>query len=346
MVIWRWITLITLALFLAACGNSSEQDVKEPVSEEVQEEKQKEEVPKAQPVATPPKSPEGGVKLPAVDPLKVEGDMAMAGSSTVFPLSQTMYQRFIQYGYAGKMKLDSIGSGAGFRLFCEDGKSDIANASRPIKEEEVQACAEIGRQPIEFKVGTDALAVVVNPENKFATNVTKEQLAAIFTAQKWSDVNPEWPDEEIERFVPGEDSGTFDFFVEEILDEDGQKLLNAENTEFSENDNYIEESIAGNANAIGFFGYAYYKQNADELKVLSINGKVPSAEVVESGDYLLARPLLIYSDAKIIREKPQVGEFISFYLSNVNQVIEAVGYFPNSPQTLDESKTKLLEAIQ
>ena len=343
---WRLITLIMVALLLAACGNSSEQDVKEPVSEEVEEESKKEEVPKAQPVVTSPKSPEGGVKLPEVDPLEVEGDMAMAGSSTVFPLSQTIYQRFIQYGYAGKIKLDSIGSGAGFRLFCEDGKSDISNASRPIKAEEVQACAEIGRQPIEFKVGTDALAVVVNPENKFVTNVTQEELAAIFTATKWSDVNSEWPDEEIERFVPGEDSGTFDFFVEEVLDEDKQKLLNADNTEFSEDDNYIEESIAGNTNAIGFFGFAYYKQNADELKVLSINGKVPSAEVVESGDYLLARPLLIYSDAKIIREKPQVGKFISFYLSNVNQIIEGVGYFPSSPQALDESKTKLLEAIQ
>ncbi|MDY7012778.1 MAG: phosphate ABC transporter substrate-binding protein PstS family protein [Cyanobacteriota bacterium] len=349
---WKFITVILAALLLAACGDRSEQKVIESTPQEAREETEAKELPNpevsptAQPVALPQTLPEEGIQLPEVDPLDVEGDLSMAGSSTVFPLSQAIYDRFIQYGYAGRIKLDSIGSGAGFRLFCEEGESDISNASRPIKEEEVQACTGIGRQPIEFRVGTDALAVVVNPANQFVTNVTREELAALFTAQKWSDVNPDWPDEAIERFVPGEDSGTFDFFVEEVLDEDKQKLLNATNTELSEDDNYIEENIASNANAIGFFGYAYYKQNANELKILSIEGITPSAEAVESGDYILARPLLIYSDAKIIRNKPQVGEFISFYLSNVNRVIEEVGYFPSSQQALDEAKTKLLEAIE
>ena len=344
----RLIMLMVVTLLLSACGNSSEQEVKEPTSQEAQAEKSPtpQVSPKAKPIAAPKKLPEEGIKLPEVNPLEVEGSINIAGSSTVFPLSKTIYERFIQYGYGEKIKLDSIGSGAGFRLFCEKGESDISNASRPIKQEEVQACAEIGRQPIEFRVGTDALAVVVNPENKFATNVTKEELAAIFSAQKWSDVNPDWPNETIERFVPGEDSGTFDFFVEEVLDEDKQKLLNAPNTELSEDDNYIEESVAGNTYSVGFFGFAYYKENADELKVLSVDGTQPSGEAVESGNYILARPLLIYSDANIIRNKPQVGAFISFYLSNVNQVIEEVGYFPSSQQALDESKTKLLEVIQ
>ncbi|MGB3694750.1 MAG: phosphate ABC transporter substrate-binding protein PstS family protein [Spirulinaceae cyanobacterium] len=346
---WRLLTLIIITLFLAACSNHSESKTKAPATQEEAEVKT---LPTPQASSTPrpvvpsPESLEEGVQLPEVDPLEVEGDISVAGSSTVFPLSQAIYERFIQYGYAGRIKLDSIGSSAGFRLFCEEGTSDISNASRPIKEEEVQACGGIGRQPIEFRVGTDALAVVVNPENKFATNVTKEELAALFSSEKWSDVNPEWPDEEIERFVPGEDSGTFDFFVEEVLDEDKQPLLNSPNTEFSEDDDYIEQNVASNPNAIGFFGYAYYKQDADELKVLSIEGVEPSAEAVESGDYILARPLLIYSDAKIISNKPQVGEFISFYLSNVNRVVEQVGYFPSSKQALDESKTKLLEAMK
>ena len=349
---WRAIALIFVLLFLCACDRPSQPESKEPVPKEAQEEAEAQNsptsqtVPTAQPVAVSQEVPEEGIRLPRVDPLEVEGDMTIAGSSTVFPLSQAIYERFIEYGYADRIKLDSIGSGAGFRLFCQDGKSDIANASRPIKEEEVQACAAIDRQPIEFRVGTDALAVVVNPDNQFLTNVTQDELAVLFSAAKWSDVNPDWPDEKIERFVPGEDSGTFDFFVEEVLDQNPRTLLDAPNTEFSEDDGYIEQQIAGNANGIGFFGYAYYKENADELKILSIENIQPSAEAVERGDYILARPLLIYSDANIIRNKPQVGEFINFYLSHVNHVIEEVGYFPSSVQGLDESKNKLLEVTQ
>ncbi|MEO0986978.1 MAG: PstS family phosphate ABC transporter substrate-binding protein [Cyanobacteria bacterium J06639_14] len=290
--------------------------------------------------------PVGSVSLPEVDPLDVEGDISVAGSSTVFPLSRAIHDRFIQHGYAGRIKLDSIGSGAGFRLFCQEGVTDIANASRPIKEEEVTACQSIGRQPIEFRVGTDALAIVVNPENDFVNDVTSEELAALFSAEKWSDVKPEWPNEPIERFVPGEESGTFDFFIEEALGEDEAKLLNAPNTEFSEDDTYIQQSIAANPNAIGFFGYAYYEENKDALKIIAVEGVAPSAEAVEGDEYFLARPLLIYSDAAIIRAKPQVGALINFYLSNVNRVIEGVGYFPSSPQVLDQSEAKLLQVTR
>ncbi|MEO1096055.1 MAG: PstS family phosphate ABC transporter substrate-binding protein [Cyanobacteria bacterium J06638_28] len=296
--------------------------------------------------ADAPQPAVGSIRLPEVDPLEVEGDISAAGSSTVFPLSQAIHDRFIQYGYAGRIKLDSVGSSAGFRLFCQAGVIDISNASRPIREEEVAACERIGRQPIEFRVGTDALAIVVNLENDFVTDVTPDELAALFSAETWSDVNPEWPNELIERFVPGEDSGTFDFFVEEVLGENEATLLNAPNTEFSEDDNYIQQSVATNPNAIGFFGYAYYEENKDTLNVISIEGVVPSAEAIEGGDYPLARPLLIYSDAEIIREKPQVGALINFYLSNVNRIIESVGYFPNSPQMLDQSEANLLQVTQ
>ncbi|MBE7383136.1 MAG: PstS family phosphate ABC transporter substrate-binding protein [Leptolyngbya sp. SIO1E4] len=344
--------MLMTALFLSSCGDRSDQNAQNSGVEEVQEEVELEGAvtpetsPVIQPVTTPQQLPEGNVQLPEIDPLEVEGDISIAGSSTVFPISLAIYENFIQYGYAGKIKLDSIGSGAGFRLFCEEGESDISNASRPIKEEEVEACTAIGRQPIEFRIGTDALAIVVNPANEFITNVTKEELATIFTAEKWSDVNSDWPNEIIERFVPGEDSGTFDFFVEEVLDDNGQRLLNAPNTELSEDDNYIEQNVASNSNAIGFMGYAYYKQNANELKILSIEEIVPSPEVIENGDYIFSRPLLIYSDANVIRNKPQVGHFINFYLNNVNKIIEEVGYFPSSSQTLDASKNRLLEVME
>ena len=349
---FRLTKLIIITLLLSTCGCNLQQDSQKTITqnreEETQEEasSQSEITPKVQPVSVPETPPESKVRLPEIDPLDVEGDLSIAGSSTVFPLSRAIYERFIEYGYAGKVKLDRVGSGAGFRLFCEGGKTDISAASRPIKAREVQACAKINRRPIEFHIGTDALAVVINPENKFITNITKEELAAVITSEKWSDVNPNWPNDKIKRFVPGEDSGTFDFFVEEVLNNNKRRLLRAPNTEFSEDDDYIEQSVASNTNGIGFLGYSYYKMHADALRILSIEGIKPSAQTVDSGDYMLARPLFIYSDANIIRNKPQVGEFINFYLSNVNQIIEEIGYFPSSPETLDESKTKLLEVYE
>ena len=348
----RLTKLTIITLLLSTCGCNLQQGSKKATIQNTEENTQEEAssiseiIPKVQPVSVPETLPESEVRLPEIDPLDVEGDLSIAGSSTVFPLSRAIYERFIKYGYAGKVKLDRVGSGAGFRLFCEGGNTDISAASRPIKVREVQACAKINRRPIEFRIGTDALAVVVNPENKFITNVTKEELAAIITSEKWSDVNPNWPNDKIKRFVPGEDSGTFDFFVEEVLNNNKTRLLRAPNTEFSEDDDYIEQSVASNTNGIGFFGYSYYKMNADALRILSIEGIKPSAQTVDSGDYILARPLFIYSDANIIRNKPQVGEFINFYLSNVNQIIEEIGYFPSSPKALDESKTKLLEVYE
>lgn len=354
---FRLLLLITVTL-IASCG-SPPVESETPVAEEVLETEasvpvdppEVEEAIIVAPIPEPLVEEDtqvevGSVSLPEVEPLEVEGDMSVAGSSTVFPLSRVIHDRFVQHGYAGRIKLDSIGSGAGFRLFCQEGITDIANASRPIRDEEVAACQSIGRQPIEFRVGTDALAIVVNPENDFVSDVTSEELAALFSAERWSDVKPEWPNEPIERFVPGEDSGTFDFFVEEALGEDEAQLLNAPNTEFSEDDTYIQQSVAANPNAIGFFGYAYYEANKDALKIIAVEGVAPSAEAVEGGEYFLARPLLIYSDAAIIRAKPQVGALINFYLSNVNRVIEGVGYFPSSPQMLDQSELRLLQVTR
>ena len=280
--------------------------------------------------------------LPAVDPLAVSGDVISAGSSTVFPLAEVMAARFQDEGFGGQITIDSIGSGGGFERFCETGETDVSNASRPIKDSEVEACAAIGRTPIEFRVGTDALAVTVSAENEFITNATLEELAMIFsTAETWSDVNPEWPAEPIIRYIPGTDSGTFDYFVEEVFDEDEAHILNADNLNLSEDDNVLVQGILGSPYAIGFFGYAYYAENADTLTVLSIEGIEPSAENVDNNSYPLARPLFIYSDASIIQEKPQVAAYINFFLSYVNEEIVGVGYFPASVEALEIIHAKL-----
>jgi phosphate transport system substrate-binding protein len=278
--------------------------------------------------------------------LEVTGDIVTAGSSTVFPLSERMAERFQDEGYSGNITIDSIGSGAGFERFCVAGETDISNASRPIKDSEVESCQAIGREPIEFRVGTDALAVVVSQENDFIENATLEDLALIFSdaAERWADVNPAWPDEEIQRFIPGTDSGTFDFFVEEVFDENEEPILSAANTQLSEDDNVLVQGVLGSPYAIGFFGYAYYAENQDVMKVLSIESVEPTAENVDLGAYPLARPLFIYSTAEIMQEKPQVASFINFYLSYVNEEITDVGYFPASTEALNAAKQAWLVA--
>jgi phosphate transport system permease protein len=161
------------------------------------------------------------VSWPVVSPQGVAGDIKSAGSSTVYPLSARMAEQFQAQGYTGNVETESIGSTAGFRRFCVEGDTDIANASRPIKRAEVDLCKQIKREPVEFRVGTDALAIVVSQDNDFLTEVTTDQLRQIFTtAQVWSDVDPSWPDEPIERFIPGADSGTLDFFAEAVFDQE------------------------------------------------------------------------------------------------------------------------------
>lgn len=283
--------------------------------------------------------------LPEVNPLEVTGDIVAAGSSTVYPLSERMAERFQDEGYSGLITIDSIGSGAGFERFCVEGETDISNASRPIKDSEVESCRAIGREPMEIRVGTDALAVVVSQENDFITDATFEDLALIFsTAEKWSDVKAEWPDEEIQRFIPGTDSGTFDFFVEEVFDKDTEPILSAANTQLSEDDNVLVQGVLGSPYAIGFFGYAYYAENSDVMRVLSIEGVAPTAESVDAASYPLARPLFMYTTAEIMQEKPQVAAFLNFYLSYVNEEVVDVGYFPASPDALDAAKQAWLDA--
>jgi phosphate transport system substrate-binding protein len=267
-----------------------------------------------------------------------------------------MKQRFEEEGFAGNLTIDSIGSGAGIERFCVNGETDIANASRAIRGTEIESCGQLAppRTPIEFQVGIDALAVVMSSENDFVTDVTLEELAAIFsTATNWSDVRPEWPNEPILRFSPGTDSGTFDYFVEVVMtpangddaDIGSAALQNAANLQLSEDDNVLVQGVEGSPYAIGYFGYAYFQENQGGLKALSINGVEPTAETAENGDYPLSRPLFLYSDANILKEKPQVASFLWFFLNNVNNEIADVGYFPVSDAKLQEAKDAWSAAV-
>ncbi|NOT04088.1 MAG: PstS family phosphate ABC transporter substrate-binding protein [Anaerolineales bacterium] len=324
--------VVAMSLLLAACGAPATEAATEvPV---VATEVPATEVPTVAPTEDP---------MAMYAPDAVTGDIITAGSSTVFPLSERLAELFQQEGYTGNITVDSIGTGAGFERFCTAGESDISNASRAIKDSEKEACAAIGREPIEFRVGTDALAVVVSAENDFVTALTKEQLGKIFSGQftTWDQVDATFPAEAILVYGPGADSGTFDYFNEAVvaplyLNADGkadvaageEAILGLEGAQFSEDDNVLVQGVEGSPYAIGYFGFAYFTENSGALKAVAVEGVEPNQGTVDDGTYPLARPLFIYSDAKILAEKPQVAAFIYFYLSNVNDNIIDVGYFP------------------
>ena len=285
--------------------------------------------------------------LPGVDPGKVKGNVITAGSSTVYPLSEAIAGRMKKEGYTDTISIDSIGSGAGFERFAKAGETDIANASVAISTAQVEIAKGIGRTPVEFRVGTDALAVCVSNANDFAKDVTQAELAKIFsTASLWSDVRADWPKKEILRFSPGTDSGTFSYFVEHVYKKKKEPLLTAKNLQLSEDDNVLVQGIEGSPYAIGYFGYAYYQENKAKLKILNIDSVEPNQGTVDSGKYPLARPLFLYSDAKIMKQKPQVAAFVAYYLTYVNDEIKRVGYFPANPADLRKAKQNWLDAMK
>ncbi len=351
-----FVSLIIMALVLAACGGGA---TPEPTATPVPVEPTATAAPapaeptataapaEAQPTPAPAQPEVEPMTLPEVNPLEVTGDIIAAGSSTVFPLAEAVAELFIDEGYGGNITIDSIGSGAGFERFCTAGETDVANASRPIREAEVANCAALSpaRTPIEFRVGTDALAVVVNPGNDWIgeEGVTIEELARLFSSEttNWSDVNPAWPAEPVKRFSPGTDSGTFDYFVEAVMDEifpeQGEaQILGAANLQLSEDDNVLVQGVSGDPYAIGYFGFAYFEENAAKLRDLAIEGVMPTP---------LARPLFMYSDAGVMNSKPQVAAFLNFVLTNVDQVVLEVGYFPASEEVLDAARGAWLEAM-
>ena len=249
--------------------------------------------------------------------------------------------------------IDVLGTGGGFRRFCaseaqlaEQGQKRpmIVNASRAIRPSETEACAQAGITPVAFRVGTDALALVVSADNEFASELTLAELRQIFSgAETWAEIRAEFPPEPIKLVIPGADSGTFDYFVDAVLGGDASAMLAAEPV-MSENDSKLAGSIKRNPNSIGFFGYAYYLENSDKLRVISLDGIAPNAEAVEDGSYALARPLYIYSDANIMREQPQVNDFVSYYLDRVNEVIQDVGYFPASTEAMAKARNAWIRA--
>ena len=269
----------------------------------------------------------------------VEGDVLVDGSSTVYPITVAVAEEFAKEFSEVRVSVGLSGTGGGFKKFCI-GETDISDASRPIKDEEAQICADSGIEYTEFLVALDGLTVMVSPENDWLQSLIDEQLAQILgvnsTIVKWSDIDPSFPAEDIKFFIPDPDSGTRDYMIEvvEKAIETETDLRQDENTTFNSDDNVLLDGIANDKYSFGFFGYAYFVSNSDKVKAVPIVNKngdavLPSDETVQDGSYNpLARPLFIYVNNESLKTKPQVAEFAKFFFSEMGgpAIMSDVGY--------------------
>lgn len=257
------------------------------------------------------------------------------GSSTVFPITEAVAEEF-QAAKRGSVKVTVgiSGTGGGFKKFCR-GEVDIANASRPILAKEMEACRQAGIQYLELPVAYDALTVVVNPKNTWLKSLTVADLKKMWEPEaqrvvtKWNQVRPEWPDAPLKLFGPGVDSGTFDYFTEAVV---GKAKASRGDFTASEDDNVLVQGVSTDKNALGYFGFSYYAENAKKLKVVPIDGGkgpvMPSEKTVIDGTYQpLARPIFIYVSAKSL-DRPEVKDFVNFYMQNAAALSKEVGYIP------------------
>ena len=276
---------------------------------------------------------------------ELSGTIEVDGSSTVFPVSEAVAEEFNKLHSRVRVNVGVSGTGGGFKRFTV-GETDISNASRPIKEKESTAAAENGVQYMQLKVGTDGLSVLVNPQNDWAECLTVDELKKIWepgsTISNWNEVRPDFPDRPLRLYGGDTDSGTFDYFTEEIMGETG---LSRPDYTASADDNVLVQGISGDRNALGYFGYAYYIENEDKLKPVAVdNGEgcvAPTAATIEDGSYTpLSRPLFIYVSTKSL-ERPEVNAFVEFYLENARELVTEVGYVPLAPDAYLNALTEV-----
>jgi phosphate transport system substrate-binding protein len=275
--------------------------------------------------------------------------IAIDGSSTVYPVSEAVAEEFMA-SQAGKVQITVgvSGTGGGFKKFCR-GETAISNASRPISAEEIAACAETGVQFIELPVAFDALTVVVNPGNTWAQTLTVDQLNTMWSPDaqgaldNWNQVDPSFPDAPLKLFGPGADSGTFDYFTEAVM---GKAKSSRGDFTASEDDNVLVTGVATDPNALGFFGYAYFEENSARLKAVKIKvnadaqAVAPSPKTVRNGTYQpLSRPVFIYVNAQEA-QRPEVRDFVNFYLNQAIPLIEEVKYIPLPPRAYELAMDK------
>jgi phosphate transport system substrate-binding protein len=276
----------------------------------------------------------------------VTGEIRIEGSSTVQPITQAAAELFREANPDARISVGGSGTSDGFEAFCQ-GDTQISDASRPIDvAEEVPVCEENGVEFIEIPVAFDGISVVVNPQNDWASDVTSEELktmwepAAEGKITRWNQVRSEWPDRELSLYGPGTESGTYEFFNEVIVG--NEEEVNRSDYEASEDDNVLVQGVSGDENALGYFGYSYYVNNKDELKVLAVDGVEPTTDSIRSGEYLLSRPLFIYVSKDALKNNDAVQPFVDFYLAeqNLERIVEAAKYVTLPSSLEQESRTQ------
>jgi phosphate transport system substrate-binding protein len=284
----------------------------------------------------------------AIDYSTLSGDVRIDGSSTVFPISEAVAEEFSAVSDVN-VNVAFSGTGGGFEAFCR-GEIQISDASRPIEEDEVQACADAGIDDIvEIQVAIDALTVMVNPNNDFVECLTAQQLHDIFKeggVTQWSQVDPSFPAENIIFYYPGTDSGTFDYFVEAIIEGVDENAAHRADGTSSEDDNVLAQGIEGDNNAIGYFGFAYFLEAGEALKAASVDGGegcvAPSFEAALDGSYQpLSRPLFIYTRESFLQDRPEVLGFVQFYLDQLETLVPEVGYVTMPEDLFAEQEAKI-----
>ena len=277
-----------------------------------------------------------------------DGRIQIDGSSTVYPVTQAVAEEFmLGPGQGVRVTVSQSGTGGGFQRFCV-GETEISDASRPIKPTEAETCAANGVEYEAFEVSKDGITVVVNPDNTFVDCMTVDELREVWRpaseVRMWSDVRSEWPNQEIKLYGPGTDSGTFDYFTEAIM---GEEDASRQDYTASEDDNVLVQGVAGDPGALGYFGYAYYAENTDQLKALAVDGGsgcvTPSRETIASGEYApLARPMFIYVNGSAL-ERDEVQRFVEFYMSSAEELVPQVGYVPLPDSTYQSNLDRVRE---
>lgn len=277
------------------------------------------------------------------DDTKLTGTVTADGSSTVFPIAQAVAEEFRSEQPDVEVSVGTSGTGGGFEKFCA-GETDIATASRPIKDEEAAACETGSVAYAELPIATDGLSVVVHPDNDWVDCLTLEQLAAVWgpdsTMKRWNEIDPAFPDEPLALYGPGTDSGTFDYFTEQVNGEEG-----ASRSDYtaSEDDNVLVQGVAGDENALGYFGHGYVEENPDKVRAVEVDGGdgcvEPTTETITDGTYApLSRPLFMYV-AEESATKEEVAAFVEFSLDNVQELAGDVGFVAASDEMVDEART-------
>jgi phosphate transport system substrate-binding protein len=291
---------------------------------------------------------------PASSAPALSGSVTIDGSSTVFPITAAVAEDFQIANPGVQASVALSGTGGGFKKFCV-GETDINDASRPIKAEdegEGLACTANNIEFVELQIAIDGLTVVVNPANTFATCLTVEELAKIYGPDspqdlKWSDVRADFPAEAVNRFMPGADSGTFDYFTEVI---NGEVDAATQHATVSEDDNVLVTGVANDTNAISFFGYAYYVENTDKLKAVEVDGGsgciAPTEATINDNSYApLSRPLFIYPDVGKAKARSELKGFVDFYFENGSALAAEVGYVQLPDDLLQKEKDEWAAAV-